>query len=254
MMIYNYFKRLWQVSHYGKLHAKKIATENNLEWQFIYCDIKKCYRKYKMWSNEYLKEKFWALSEQERDVVGAKYYEKNIAYEEWLKDFDENCRFMRKYMTHEFEPLRLRPKRTAAYAKRYNMGKNCFVEYGVEISRRHGLNGTIKVGNNVLFAKNVFVDYSGGIEIKDNVQLANGVSVLTHHHPFHSDYRQPRSATPSPLVIEEDVIIGTRAIIMDTCNYIGKHARIGAGAVVTKDVPDYAIVVGCPAKVVRMMP
>lgn len=38
---------------------------------------------------------------------------------------------------------------------------------------------------------------------------------------------------------------------MPTCHYIGKFARIGAGAVVTKDIPDYAIAVGVPARVIR---
>ena len=54
------------------------------------------------------------------------------------------------------------------------------------------------------------------------------------------------------LTIEEGAVIGSRAIILATCHYIGKYARIGAGAVVTKDVPDYAIAVGIPAKVVRI--
>lgn len=55
------------------------------------------------------------------------------------------------------------------------------------------------------------------------------------------------------LRICEGAYIGSRAIILDSCNYIGKYARIGAGAVVTKDVPDYALVVGVPAKVVKML-
>lgn len=49
------------------------------------------------------------------------------------------------------------------------------------------------------------------------------------------------------------MIIGSRAIILASCHYIGKHARVGAGAVVTHDVPDYAVVAGVPAKVIRMM-
>lgn len=48
-------------------------------------------------------------------------------------------------------------------------------------------------------------------------------------------------------------MIGSRAIILDSCNYIGLHARIGAGAVVTKDVPDYSVVVGVPARVIKYL-
>ena len=52
--------------------------------------------------------------------------------------------------------------------------------------------------------------------------------------------------------IMEDVWIGARAIVLPGCKRIGAHSIIGAGAVVTHDVPDYAIVGGNPAKVIRM--
>ena len=55
-----------------------------------------------------------------------------------------------------------------------------------------------------------------------------------------------------PLVIAGDVWIGARAIILPGCKRIGAHSIIGAGSVVTHDVPDYAIVGGNPAKVIRL--
>lgn len=56
----------------------------------------------------------------------------------------------------------------------------------------------------------------------------------------------------TPLEICEDVWIGARVIVLPGCKKIGAHSIIGAGAVVTKDVPEYAIVGGNPAKVIRM--
>lgn len=56
----------------------------------------------------------------------------------------------------------------------------------------------------------------------------------------------------TPLEIMNDVWIGARAIIVPGCKRIGAHSIIGAGAVVTKDVPDYAIVGGNPARIIRM--
>lgn len=56
----------------------------------------------------------------------------------------------------------------------------------------------------------------------------------------------------TPLEICNDVWIGARAIILPGCKRIGAHSIIGAGAVVTHDVPDYAIVGGNPARVIRM--
>lgn len=54
-----------------------------------------------------------------------------------------------------------------------------------------------------------------------------------------------------PQVIEDDVWIGHNAIILPSCRRVGRGAIIGAGAIVTRDVPRYAIVAGNPAKVLR---
>lgn len=56
----------------------------------------------------------------------------------------------------------------------------------------------------------------------------------------------------TPLEIDEDVWIGARAIILPGCKKIGAHSIIGAGSVVTHDVPEYAIVGGNPAKILKM--
>ena len=53
------------------------------------------------------------------------------------------------------------------------------------------------------------------------------------------------------LLIEEGAVIGSKAIILNSCNYIGKYAGWGR-SVVTKDVPDYATVVGVPAKIIKI--
>jgi acetyltransferase-like isoleucine patch superfamily enzyme len=54
-----------------------------------------------------------------------------------------------------------------------------------------------------------------------------------------------------PVVIEDDVWLGAGAIVLDGVR-IGKGCIVGAGAVVTKDLPDYAIAIGVPAKVTKM--
>ena len=55
----------------------------------------------------------------------------------------------------------------------------------------------------------------------------------------------------TPLTVLDDVWIGSRAIILPGCTRIGHGAIIGAGAVVTKDVPDWAIVGGNPAIIIK---
>lgn len=131
------------------------------------------------------------------------------------------------------------------------MGEGCMIEYGVELSRQHHLPGTISIGSHVLLAKNAFIDYSGEVVIEDDVKIAAGVSIESHHRDMDAYRKGLDINIPSKLTIAKGAFIGTHAIILDSCHYIGKYARIGAGAVVTKDIPDYSVAVGVPAKVVK---
>lgn len=204
-----------------------------------------------MWSNQYVKEKMYSLSDADRVTIGNHYKEIGRIRDEWQSDFRRNRQFLIKYSDFKYEHFSKRDKRTKAYTKFFNTGSNLLVESNVNISRQHYLNGTISIGNNVLLAKNVFIDYSGKVIIEDNVRLTNGVIIETHHHPFHSNYKDSHNAIPTDLTIAEGAVVGSRAIILSSCHYIGRYSRIGAGAVVTHDVPDYAIVGGVPAKIIR---
>lgn len=249
-------KRIKQVIVYGWKHAGEamVKERKNLFFRFrLFIDILYCFHVYKMWSNQYIKEQFWNLPKEHRCELGSKYRERGLIRDAWQKDFQENRKFLYKYASRRYELPHLREKRNKAYAKRFNMGKGGMVEYNVELSRQHYLAGTISIGENVLLGKHVFIDYSGRVVIENNVQLTNGVIIETHEHCYHSDYKRSKSEIhPTQLFIGEGVVVGSRAIILSSCHYIGKYARIGAGAVVTKDVPDYATVVGVPAKVVKI--
>lgn len=250
-------KRIRQVLKYGWLHAGQICDSHPLSILLrirIFMDILYCYKHYKMWSNQYLKEDFFNKSNEERKRIGSSYLEQGIKRDEWQKDFRDNRKFLIKYTNIRYEKASLREKRNEAYRKKFGAGKGLMVEYDVNISRQHYLDGTIKIGSNVLLAKHSFIDYSGDVTIGDDVQITNGVIIETHHHPFHSDYTQPRNIVhPATLKIADGAVLGSRCIILPSCHYIGKHARVGAGAVVTKDVPDYAVVGGVPAKIIREM-
>ena len=249
-------RRIRQVVSYGAKHASEIhRLDSNAPSRLrLFFDILYCFFCYKMWSNQYKTEKFYSLTKEDRQTIGNRYLEKGKERDLWQKDFMQNRRFLAKYSDVKYEVGGgRRDKRNKVYTKRYNADKGLLVENDVNISRQHYLSGTISIGENVILAKHVFIDYSGTVTIKDNVQLTNGVVIETHTHAFHSDYRQPRSIiTPNELIIEEGAVVGTRAIILSTCHYIGRHARIGAGAVVTHDIPDYAVAVGVPARVIRI--
>ena len=60
---------------------------------------------------------------------------------------------------------------------------------------------------------------------------------------------EPASATP--VLVEDDVLIGANAVVLEGV-HIGRGAVVAAGAVVVEDVPENAVVAGCPAKIIKM--
>lgn len=242
--------RFRQVSQYAWRQSKEIAPQTDKSRLWLFCDMMRCYRKYLMWTNQYVKEQFWSKSNHERERIGADYYEKGKVRDAWQKDFRENRKFLIKYTNIKYEKASLREKRNKAYTERYKAGKNLFVEYDVNISRQHYLDGKITIGDNVLLAKHVFIDYSGELILHDNVSIANGVIIETHTHPIEQSRQAPK---PGRLEIFEDVKILSNSYIADTCHSIGRYARIGAGTYVRNNIPPYAIVTGNPAKIIGFL-
>lgn len=143
--------------------------------------------------------------------------------------------------------------RIKAYRKCFEIGDNFGIEHDVWITRTHGLGGTISIGNNVTLAKHAFIDYSGEVVIKDRVKIAACVKIVSHYRDLDAYNEGKDINIPIRLVIEDNAFIGVNAIILPPCKYIGKNARIGAGAVVVKDIPDNAVAVGVPAKIVKYL-
>lgn len=242
--------RFFQVAKYAWKQSKELSAKTGRKRLCLFCDMLSCFRKYLMWTNQYISEQFWSTVGEERELIGADYLEKGRVRDAWQKDFRENREFLIKYMNIKYERASLREKRNKAYTERYHVGKNLFVEYDVNISRQHYLDGTISIGDNVLLGKHVFIDYSGELIIHDNVSIANGVIIETHTHPLEESRQQP---VPGRLIIGDSVSILTRSYIADTCHSIGRYARIGAGTYVRSNIPPYAIVMGNPAKIIGFL-
>ena len=109
-------------------------------------------------------------------------------------------------------------------------------------------------GNRVKFGKGVFINHSailsasGGIEFEDGSMAAPGLRIATINHDMnerHAIY------TYGKVTVKKNAWIGMNVTICPGVT-IGEYAIVAAGAVVTKDVPDYAVVGGVPAKVIRM--
>lgn len=139
------------------------------------------------------------------------------------------------------------------YSKLLGLQNPVSIHSHVMITAHHEAAGgdKIDIGRNCVFNDNVNIDITGVVHIGDRVLLAEDVIVYTHSHKIPN---LPKEHTAqSNLTIGDDVFIGARAIILSSCHFIGKNARIGAGAVVTKDIPENAIAVGVPAKVVKYL-
>lgn len=100
-----------------------------------------------------------------------------------------------------------------------------------------------------------FASHNRIVTIRGELMMGEEVLFLGGGHRF-DDVNVPMgqqgNLPDSPLEIGKDVWIGARAMVLPGCTRIGAHSIIGAGAVVTHDVPDYAIVGGNPARVIRM--
>lgn len=130
-----------------------------------------------------------------------------------------------------------------------SIGKNCVISKGVYIDH------DVKIGNNVKIQNNVSIYF--------DAELEDGVFVAPHAC-FTND-KLPRAINPDgslksggsegtdwkiqKTIVREGAAIGANSTILSGLE-IGKWALVAAGAIVTKSVPDYGLVVGCPAKLI----
>ncbi len=143
---------------------------------------------------------------------------------------------------------------------------SAFIDEGVEIGDgtsiwhvSHVLKGSkigksCKIGQNVVIGPNVTV--GNGVKVQNNVSVYEGVTLedyvfcgpsMVFTNVFNPRSESPRMGELKPTVVKKGATLGANCTIV--CGItIGRYAFIGAGAVVTKDVPDYALLVGSPAK------
>ena len=111
---------------------------------------------------------------------------------------------------------------------------------------------SIKIGNNVDIQQRVHITCAESVEISDGVSILPDVLITDINHPYVNISIPPKEQLleHNPVFIGPDTIVGMGARILPGVK-IGKHCCIGANAVVTKDVPDYSVAVGIPAKVIK---
>lgn len=106
----------------------------------------------------------------------------------------------------------------------------------------------VKIGKNVVILNGFQCMSAGGLTIEDDTMISLNCTIATNNHDFY----ERNIITCKPVHIKRNVWIGVNVTILPGVT-IGENAVVGAGAVVTKDVPDNAVVVGSPARVVKYL-
>lgn len=112
----------------------------------------------------------------------------------------------------------------------------------------YGIN--IEVGNNFFANYNLVILDVAKVIIGENVLIAPNVAIYTARHPVSAEIRNSGEEYGIGVTIGNNVWIGGNSVILPGC-HIGDNTVIGAGSVVTKDIPNNVIAAGNPCKVIR---
>ena len=113
-------------------------------------------------------------------------------------------------------------------------------------------------GSHIEVGKNFFANYNctiidvAKVKIGDNCQMAPNVAIYTAGHPLHPVSRNSMYEYGISVTIGDNVWIGGNTVIMPGV-HIGSNTVIGAGSVVTKDIPDWVVAVGNPCRVIKQI-
>ena len=140
------------------------------------------------------------------------------------------------------------------------LGNGVFIGHGARIEAfvQHGCevySPTITIGDETTIEPYSHIGAAAEVRIGRNVLMASRIYITDHDH----GYDDPNSHIGSqplriaPVWIGDFVWLGESVMVLKGVT-IGHHAIIGAGSVVTRDIPPYAIAVGAPARVIRMRP
>lgn len=128
------------------------------------------------------------------------------------------------------------------------VGDNCIVEQPLFCT--YGYN--ITVGDNFFLNVNCKLMDSGKITIGNNVYIAPNVCIITEEHAMDVEQRRAGLEYTHPVTISDNVWICAGAIVLPGVT-IGSNSVIGAGSIVTKDIPPNCLAVGNPCRVIRTL-
>jgi acetyltransferase-like isoleucine patch superfamily enzyme len=130
------------------------------------------------------------------------------------------------------------------------IGDWCWIEKGAVL---WAFNGSIRLGKNVFLGPYVTIYGHGNVDIGDQTLVSMHATILSSNHTIPDKDKDIRSEPDIllPTKIGRDCWIGANAVVLGGVT-VGDGCVVGAGSVVSKNLPAYSVAVGVPAKVVRM--
>jgi acetyltransferase-like isoleucine patch superfamily enzyme len=131
-----------------------------------------------------------------------------------------------------------------------SLGVRCEIEAGVWF-KVVADDAVCRVGDFAFFGRGAELDIAQRVEIGDRVMIAPGTFITDHQHQiFAEEGIGDQGCRSAPVIIEAGAWLGAHCVVLPGVR-IGRGAVVGAGAIVTRDVPPEAIVAGIPARVLR---
>ncbi len=156
------------------------------------------------------------------------------------------------YLEKNFDYNQLRPsqqkeKQTLLKQLFAEIGESCYIEapFHANWGGKH-----VHLGSHVYVNYNLTLVDDTHIYIGDHVMIAPNVVIATGTHPIHPELRRKEAQYNLPVHIQDNVWLGAGCLVMPGVT-IGENSVIGAGSVVTKDIPENVVAVGNPCRVLR---
>lgn len=131
-----------------------------------------------------------------------------------------------------------------------DISSSCNIRPGLILDNTYFNYKNLKIEDNCFIGRKVFLDMVDSIHIKKDAVISEGVSILTHQDVGNRALNRYYKRKVAPVILEEGCWIGANSTIL--CGVrIGKCAVVAAGSVVNRDVPDYTVVGGVPARYIK---